>query len=380
MFRRVLYSILSILVCLSLAAACTGPEQEPVKPDVPEQPENPDKPDQPDQPQEPDNPDNPVDPDNPDTPEEPEALLSGELPEGDFTLTEGTIYLPDSFVETVSEHDKAFGFFKTTSKALPKEGDVLVYNKFTEQFPEGFLGKVSRVEDGYVYYDPVPLEEAFTHLQIDTTSLNLADNVAYVVDGEGKPVSFTKTRAMATSGIGIAIPSNVTWDLYSSGYNYEGLEANVKMTLTPSMNVYLGMRFQAVIDNGEGTPCDSARCLPTSSSSSQKLKCSLPTPQGASMARLRFYSRDADMNNCGFVKRIELTPVNSSPGGGDDEPIVGDVDGNSRVDIADVSALIDLLLGGSDTSTPQSADVDRDGSISIADVSALIDMLLSGNN
>lgn len=248
MFRRVLYSILSILVCLFLAAACTGPEMEPVKPDVPEQPENPDQPDQPDQP---DNPDNPVDPDNPDTPEEPEALVSGELPEGDYTLRAGTIYLPDSFVETVTEHDKAFGFFKTTSKALPKEGDVLVYNKFTEQFPEGFLGKVSRVEDGYVYYDPVPLEEAFTHLQIDTTSLNLADNVAYVVDGEGKPVSFTKTRAMATSGIGIAIPSNVTWDLYSSGYNYEGLEANVKMTLTPSMNVYLGMRFQAVIDNGE---------------------------------------------------------------------------------------------------------------------------------
>ena len=97
------------------------------------------------------------------------------------------------------------------------------------------------------------------------------------------------------------------------------------------------------------------------------------------MARLRFYSRDADMSNCGFVKRIELTPVTSTPGGGDD-PVIGDVDGNNRVDIADVSALIDMLLAGNSTSTPQSADVDRDGSISIADVSALIDMLLSGTN
>ena len=83
------------------------------------------------------------------------------------------------------------------------------------------------------------------------------------------------------------------------------------------------------------------------------------------------------MHNCGFVKRIELTPVTSTPGG-DDQPIIGDVDGNGRVDIADVSSLIDILLAGS-SSPFDSADVDRDGNVGISDVSALIDMLLAGN-
>ena len=245
---KIKYSILTLFACLLMAAACTEPEPEPVKPDTPETPADPDKPDKPDNP---DNPANPDNPDNPDGPGAPEELVSGTLPEGDFTLTEGTIYLPDEFVATVTENNKDFGFFATTSKALPKPGDVLVYNKPTEQFPEGLLCKVTRVEDGYVYYEPAALEEAFHHLQIDTTSVNLADHIAYVVDGEGRTVNFTKTRAMVTSGIGIAIPSNVTWELYSTGVNHEGLEANVKLTLTPSMNIYLGMRFQAVIDDGE---------------------------------------------------------------------------------------------------------------------------------
>ena len=55
---------------------------------------------------------------------------------------------------------------------------------------------------------------------------------------------------------------------------------------------------------------------------------------------------------------------------------VGDVNGDSAVSIADVSALIDCLLDGSTTTLL--ADVNLDGDISIADVSALIDFLLDG--
>lgn len=55
----------------------------------------------------------------------------------------------------------------------------------------------------------------------------------------------------------------------------------------------------------------------------------------------------------------------------------GDVDGNGRVDIADVTSLIDLLLSGS-TDVPASADANNDGTISISDVTTLIDYLLSG--
>ena len=55
----------------------------------------------------------------------------------------------------------------------------------------------------------------------------------------------------------------------------------------------------------------------------------------------------------------------------------GDVDGDTNVNIADVTALIDLLLTGADM--VPAADCDLDGNMNIADVTTLIDFLLSGN-
>ena len=55
--------------------------------------------------------------------------------------------------------------------------------------------------------------------------------------------------------------------------------------------------------------------------------------------------------------------------------IQGDVDGDGHVGIADVTALIDILLTG--TVAPAAADVDQDGKVGIADVTALIDMILT---
>ena len=56
----------------------------------------------------------------------------------------------------------------------------------------------------------------------------------------------------------------------------------------------------------------------------------------------------------------------------------GDVNSDSSVNISDVTALIDLLLGGSTISNP-AADCNQDGSVNISDVTALIDYLLSGS-
>ncbi len=58
----------------------------------------------------------------------------------------------------------------------------------------------------------------------------------------------------------------------------------------------------------------------------------------------------------------------------------GDVNGDNEVDIADVTALIDLLLSGETISpaTNPAADCNLDNSIDIADVTALADYLLSG--
>ena len=60
------------------------------------------------------------------------------------------------------------------------------------------------------------------------------------------------------------------------------------------------------------------------------------------------------------------------------EPVVkGDVNGDGQVTIADVTTLIDMLLGAGNTGgyyTP--GDVNMDSHVTIADVTALIDMLL----
>ena len=60
---------------------------------------------------------------------------------------------------------------------------------------------------------------------------------------------------------------------------------------------------------------------------------------------------------------------------GDHPGPIGDVNHDGNVSIADVTALIDLLLGVGD-GCPECADVNGDSNVSIADVTALIDKLL----
>ena len=60
---------------------------------------------------------------------------------------------------------------------------------------------------------------------------------------------------------------------------------------------------------------------------------------------------------------------------------MGDVNMDGDVTIADVTALIDYLLGGDDSAIDiEAANVNGNGDVTIADVTALIDMLLSGDN
>ena len=62
-----------------------------------------------------------------------------------------------------------------------------------------------------------------------------------------------------------------------------------------------------------------------------------------------------------------------------DEPVFipGDVNGDGEVNIADVNAVIDIILGGSaDEGTMQRADVNSDGEINIADVNTIMDIIL----
>lgn len=58
--------------------------------------------------------------------------------------------------------------------------------------------------------------------------------------------------------------------------------------------------------------------------------------------------------------------------------IRGDVDNNGEVKIADVTALINYLLGSNTAINMQAADCDQSGEVKIGDVSALINYLLNG--
>ena len=55
---------------------------------------------------------------------------------------------------------------------------------------------------------------------------------------------------------------------------------------------------------------------------------------------------------------------------------LGDVNGDGEVNIADINAVIDIILGGNGSTS--AVDVNGDGEINIADVNAVIDIILSG--
>ena len=59
--------------------------------------------------------------------------------------------------------------------------------------------------------------------------------------------------------------------------------------------------------------------------------------------------------------------------------LLGDVNNDGSVTIADVTTLIDYLLSGAGGINLDAADINGDGNVTIADVTGLIDMLLTGN-
>ena len=54
--------------------------------------------------------------------------------------------------------------------------------------------------------------------------------------------------------------------------------------------------------------------------------------------------------------------------------MAGDVNGDGEVNIADINALIDMILS---SNTDASGDVNNDGEVNIADVNAVIDLILN---
>ncbi len=69
-----------------------------------------------------------------------------------------------------------------------------------------------------------------------------------------------------------------------------------------------------------------------------------------------------------FKGTLELYPIKASSG------LIGDVNGDGEVNIADINAAIDMILIGDQSSN---GDVNGDGEVNIADINAIIDIILN---
>jgi len=78
-----------------------------------------------------------------------------------------------------------------------------------------------------------------------------------------------------------------------------------------------------------------------------------------------------------FLQTLALIAAMMMPTVAAASGLQGDIDGDGKVNIDDVTALISYLLSGNEA--PAAADCDMDGKVNIDDVTTLINYLLSGN-
>lgn len=121
----------------------------------------------------------------------------------------------------------------------------------------------------------------------------------------------------------------------------------------------------AALLNDKGVAVDSVTFAPDSVSRTNYIYLSLTVPQGLTTARLRFASWKGDVNSSGAVRQIDTSSL-----------LFGDVNLDGEVSVADVNAVLDVILGGnSDEGLRQRADVNRDGEVSVADMNCVVDVI-----
>lgn len=98
--------------------------------------------------------------------------------------------------------------------------------------------------------------------------------------------------------------------------------------------------------------------------------CFKPQEDGNYMAANTAWLNTASMGMAGETVYLGIPPEPEP------EVISGDIDGDGRVSIADVSGLIDIVLDIAKEGAPKSADVNGDGIVNIRDVADLIDILV----
>ncbi|MDD3273680.1 MAG: BACON domain-containing protein [Bacteroidales bacterium] len=170
-----------------------------------------------------------------------------------FTLSSGTKIFTQDELQKITKGEKEGEFIlpiDTKYEELPKIGEVLLINTPSPAAPEGYIGRITGVNampggTFSITTERVPFEEAFSDLKIDTTGLDLADNIKEIVDEYGKPISFTKTKAYSPLA---TYPQAVSQQSISLRLPTVTLEIGGEhIQFSPSVDIRLGMRLQTVI-------------------------------------------------------------------------------------------------------------------------------------
>lgn len=125
--------------------------------------------------------------------------------------------------------------------------------------------------------------------------------------------------------------------------------------------------FTAALINRDGVALDSVTFTPTTLGRENEVELSLTVTHGLGNARLRFASWKGDVMNSGAIRRIITSAV-----------IKADVNLDGEVSLADVNAVIDVIITGTDDGDlMRRADVNGDEEISIADINSVINAIIS---
>lgn len=121
----------------------------------------------------------------------------------------------------------------------------------------------------------------------------------------------------------------------------------------------------ALLDEN-GVTVDSVTYAPTEVGRTNYVDLSITVPRGMTTARLRFASWRADVDSSGAVRQITMSGR-----------LRGDVNQDGEVTVADVNAVIDVILDGTgDEGLMNRADVNGDGELGIADINSVIDLIV----
>ena len=141
----------------------------------------------------------------------------------------------------------------------------------------------------------------------------------------------------------------------------------VRFTVYNPTNNMANFRLTYSLDGGENWIDNGEGYLTVDAKSNHSLTVMLPMTAPV-MLRIN-QTAGSTRSNC-YLDNIQLYYEDSwAP--------KGDVNGDGEVNIADVNAVIDVILAGGNEYTATLADVNGDGEVNIADVNALIDLIIN---